>query len=83
MSQIIESDEANDGNDTEDDVDSPASKRRRCENLPYDPFKNYELFVECVNELKDSTVENERSASSNVHAVKKRHIIFCTEIAYK
>ncbi|RNA14498.1 hypothetical protein BpHYR1_033024, partial [Brachionus plicatilis] len=55
MSQIIESDEswssstidrrANDGNDVEDDVNSPTPKRRRCENLPYDPFKTYESLV--------------------------------------
>ncbi|RNA05030.1 hypothetical protein BpHYR1_034272, partial [Brachionus plicatilis] len=58
MSQIIESDEssstsiidrrANDGNDIEDDVDSPTPKRRRGENLPYDLFKTYESLVTLV-----------------------------------
>ncbi|RNA00805.1 hypothetical protein BpHYR1_038594 [Brachionus plicatilis] len=46
MSQIIKSDEANDGNDTEDDFDSPTPIIRRDESLPYNPFKTYEVLYD-------------------------------------
>ncbi|CAF1013669.1 unnamed protein product [Brachionus calyciflorus] len=68
MFQNIESDEssstsiidriANDGNDTEEDIEEPAAKKTRGENLPYDLFKTYDGLEECVKELKDGTIEN-------------------------
>ncbi|RNA44029.1 hypothetical protein BpHYR1_046232 [Brachionus plicatilis] len=59
MSQIIKSDEANDGNVTEDDVDSPTPIIRRGDNLPYEPFKTYESKTKINTINKNFKIEKQ------------------------